>query len=135
MRLVSDDPEVRMPPPESNLSMTPEEIALIGRWIDQGAEYKPHWSTIPPEQAALPDVEDAAWPSNAIDYFVLDELEQRGWSPSDVANKETLIRRVTFDLTGLPPTVDEIDARRKSRSRQALGKRQIRSLKLQVGIL
>ncbi|GAB5517786.1 MAG: DUF1553 domain-containing protein [Rhodothermales bacterium] len=109
-RLVSDDPDVRMPPPESNLSMTPEEIALIGRWIDQGAEYKPHWSTIPPEQAKRPDVDDAEWPTNTIDYFVLDELERRGWSPSNAASKETLIRRVTFDLTGLPPTVAEIDA-------------------------
>ncbi|MEM1092966.1 MAG: DUF1553 domain-containing protein [Bacteroidota bacterium] len=109
-RLISTDPDVVMPPPESNLTMTDREIALIGRWIEQGAEYKEHWSTISPESAALPAVADADWPSNDIDYFVLAELEQRAWAPSAEASKETLIRRVTFDLTGLPPTVDEIDA-------------------------
>ena len=109
-RLTSDNPEYRMPPPESNLALTPEEIAIILKWIEQGAEYKPHWSLIPPEQPDLPDVTDTAWPRNDIDYFVLARLEEETLHPADEAAKETLIRRVTFDLTGLPPTLEEIDA-------------------------
>ncbi len=109
-RLVSDDPAYQMPPPESNLTIAPDEIATILKWIEQGAAYKPHWSLIPPEKPALPDVEDAAWPRNGIDHFVLARLAREGLKPSDEASKETLIRRVSFDLTGLPPTIEEIDA-------------------------
>ena len=109
-RLVSDDPGYRMPPPESNLSIAPEEIATILKWIEQGAEYKPHWSLIPPEKPPLPDVEDAGWSRNGVDRFVLARLEREGLKPAEEAAKETLIRRVTFDLTGLPPTIEEIDA-------------------------
>ena len=109
-RLTSDDPEYVMPPPESNLALTPEEIAILLKWIEQGAKYKSHWSLIRPEHPDLPAVEEAAWPRNGIDHFILDRLEEEGLSPSDEAAKETLLRRVTFDLTGLPPTLDEIDA-------------------------
>lgn len=109
-RLISDDPDYRMPPPESNLALTPDEIALILKWIEQGATYKPHWSLIPPEKPDLPAVENAAWPRNGIDFFVLARLEEEALAPTDEASKETLLRRVTFDLTGLPPTLDEIDA-------------------------
>ena len=108
-RLISDDPDYRMPPPESNLHVTPEEAAMIFKWIEQGAEYKPHWSLIPPVKPELPEIDDPAWPRNGIDYFILDRLEREGLSPSTAAAKETLIRRVTFDLTGLPPALEEVD--------------------------
>ncbi len=109
-RIISDDPEFMMPPPESNLTLSEYEKALITRWIEQGAEWKPHWSFISPEKPDQPPVEDAAWPRNGIDHFVLARLEREGLNPSEEASKETLIRRVTFDLTGLPPTIAEIDA-------------------------
>ncbi len=109
-RLVSNDPDYRMPPPESNLIVTSEEVALILKWIEQGAEYKPHWSLIPPEMPELPHVDRPEWPENGIDYFILRRLQQEGLMPQPKADRETLIRRVTFDLTGLPPTIAEIDA-------------------------
>lgn len=109
-RLVSEDPDYRMPPAESNLHVAPEEVAMILKWIEQGAEYKPHWAFIPPAKPELPAVADPSWPRNGIDYFILDRLEREGLRPAPEAAKETLLRRVTFDLTGLPPTLEEIDA-------------------------
>src|SRR5262249_2903784 len=82
----------------------------LGRWIEQGAKWQNHWAFIPPQRPALPAVKDAAWPRNPIDHFVLARLERAGLRPSPEAPRETLIRRVTFDLTGLPPTPEEIDA-------------------------
>lgn len=109
-RIISADPEYRMPPPESNLNVTEREIALIAKWIEQGAEWKSHWSFLPLEVQSPPKVKDKEWPRNTIDHFVLNRLEQEGLNPSPRADKEQLIRRVTFDLTGLPPTISEIDA-------------------------
>ena len=109
-RVSSDDPDYRMPPPESNLALSAEEAAIIFRWIEQGAEYKRHWSLIPPVKPDLPKVTPADWPKNGIDYFVLRRLSREGLTPSPPATRETLIRRATFDLTGLPPTIEEIDA-------------------------
>jgi hypothetical protein len=108
-RILSDDPDVHMPPPESNLTLSAEEKALLIRWIEEGAEYKPHWAFIPPEKTALPTVRDTAWVRNGIDAFILSRLERDGLTPASEASRETLIRRVTFDLTGLPPTLDELD--------------------------
>ncbi|MCY4171122.1 MAG: DUF1553 domain-containing protein [Bacteroidetes bacterium] len=108
-RITSSDPDHQMPPPESNLTISDHEIALIGRWIDQGAEWKPHWSFIPPTDLPVPSVQLDDWPSNQIDYFVLSRLEQEGLIPSAEANRGTLLRRVTFDITGLPPTIEELD--------------------------
>ncbi len=107
-RVVSDDPEVQMPPPESNLSLTEQEVAVLTRWIEQGAEYKPHWSFIKPEKPEVPTVA-SEWPENDVDRFTLATMEQKELSPSEPASKEKLIRRATFDLTGLPPTVQEVD--------------------------
>ena len=107
-RIVADDPEVMMPPPESNLSLSEQEVAVLTRWIEQGAEYKPHWSFITPEKPEVPDV-TSAWPKNDVDRFTLTAMEQEELAPSEPATKEKLIRRVTFDLTGLPPTVQEVD--------------------------
>lgn len=108
-RIISDEPDFMMPPPASNLSITDREIAILKRWIEQGAEYKKHWSFIPPEKPGLPDVENEEWPQNEIDYFVLNKMEEMEFSPSERASKEKLIRRVSFDLTGLPPTVNEVN--------------------------
>ena len=107
-RVTSDDPEVQMPPPESNLTISEEEVAVLTRWIEQGAEYKPHWSFIKPEMHLVPEL-SSEWPNNDVDHFILAKLDQKGFSPSERASKEKLIRRVTFDLTGLPPTVAEVN--------------------------
>jgi len=107
-RISSNDPEERMPPADSGLTLTLNEIELLGRWIDQGAQYQPHWSLIPPARPALPAVQRRGWPRNPIDCFVLAKLEQEGLQPSPEADRRTLLRRVTLDLTGLPPTIAEI---------------------------
>lgn len=108
-RLASEDPNYMMPPPTSNLSLTDREIAILERWIEQGAEYKPHWAFIPQEQQKLPEVTNNGWPVNEIDKFVLAKIEKEGMEPSPKADREKLLRRVSFDLTGLPPTVEELD--------------------------
>ena len=99
-----------MPPPESNLSLNGYEKDVLKKWIEQGAEWKQHWAFIPPRKAELPEVNDRSWPANDIDYFVLHKLEAQGMKPSGLAEREKMIRRISFDLTGLPPTPDEIDA-------------------------
>ena len=109
-RIISEDDKVKMPLPESNLSLTREEIAIIAKWIEQGAEYKTHWSLIKPELPRLPKVKNSGWPANPIDYFILSQLESQGLRPSEQVMRETLIRRLSFDLTGLPPTFAEVDA-------------------------
>jgi hypothetical protein len=108
-RIISDDPDYMMPTPTSNLSLTNREILLIKKWIEQGAEYKPHWAFIPVANAELPGVENREWPKNEIDYFILNKIEDAEAEPSPEANRETLLRRLSFDLTGLPPTVEELD--------------------------
>ncbi len=108
-RISSEDPDEVMPPIDSGKTLTPDQISLVRRWIEQGAPWKEHWAFVPPRRQELPLVSDQGWPQNAIDYFVLAKLDQREWKPSPEAEKETLIRRVTFDLTGLPPTPVEVD--------------------------
>lgn len=109
-RIMSADPEEVMPPPESNLYLSSYEIDLLERWIDQGAEWKAHWSFIAPQKVDLPTVKKKTWPKNAIDHFTLAQMESKGLKPSKEASKEKLIRRLSFDLRGLPPTLAEIDA-------------------------
>lgn len=109
-RIISEDPDYQMPPPESNLTLTSYEKAVLTRWIEEGAEYKPHWAFIKPENHALPTVKNQKWSRNPIDQFVLAKLEQKGLQPSEEADKETLLRRLSLDLTGLPPTLEEINA-------------------------
>ncbi len=108
-RIIADDPAIQMPPPESHLSLSPYEKALIARWIEQGAKWKKHWAFIPPQKPKLPDLEDDK-SENEIDYFIRAKLKEVGLKPSPEADKERLIRRVTMDLTGLPPTIAELDA-------------------------
>ena len=98
-----------MPPPESNLQLSDYEIALLKRWIEQGAEWKAHWAFIPPEKPAFPKVKKAGWPKNSIDLFTLAKMEAAGLSPNEEAPETKLIRRLSFDLSGLPPTLKEID--------------------------
>jgi len=106
-RVTSDDPDMVMPPPDSDRSLSQEQIDILRRWIDQGAEYEGHWSFVPPERPVPPNSEDESL--GAIDRFIREQLIQRGLQHTGSADKETLIRRVTFDLTGLPPTISEID--------------------------
>lgn len=109
-RILSDDPQVGMPPPESNLSLSAEEKAILIRWIEQGAEFEEHWAFSPPERPDIPEVQDTDWPRDDLDRFVLARIERAGLAPAEAASREEWIRRATFDLTGLPPTVPEIDA-------------------------
>ncbi|MEM9720636.1 MAG: DUF1553 domain-containing protein [Bacteroidota bacterium] len=109
-RLTSHDPEVQMPPPESGLRVSEYEVTLLEKWIDQGAKWKKHWAFIPPQKTQLPKISQKGWPHNEIDHYILSKLEQNGLSPSESASKQALIRRLSFDLTGLPPTLAEIDA-------------------------
>nr|WP_295926832.1 DUF1553 domain-containing protein [uncultured Dyadobacter sp.] len=109
-RLIADDPELKMPPPASNLKLSVKEIAVLTRWIEQGAEYKPHWSFIKPEKPGIPKPGLAGWAKSPIDHFILERLETENLVPSPEASREDLIRRASFDLTGLPPTLAEIDA-------------------------
>ena len=108
-RLLSSDSEVVMPPPESHLELTDHEIATILKWIDQGGEYKPHWSFLTPSNSPVRTNKTDLWDENEIDFFVRKKLESKAISPAPKANKETLIRRLSFSLTGLPPSIEEID--------------------------
>ena len=110
-RIASDDETCRMPPAAlGHEKLTDREINLIRRWIEQGARWLKHWSFIPPKRPGLPRVKTRDWPRNGIDYFVLRRLEREGIRPSPEADQATLLRRVTLDLTGLPPTPAEADA-------------------------
>ncbi|MBI3840100.1 MAG: DUF1553 domain-containing protein [Planctomycetia bacterium] len=108
-RITSSDPEEHMPPSKSGKKLSPAQIELITRWIDQGARWEKHWAFIPPSWPALPAVHEASWIRNPVDAFVLARLDSEGLQPSPEADKTTLIRRVTLDLTGLPPTPPEVD--------------------------
>ena len=109
-RLISPDEDHRMPPVSSGLKIRSEQIHLIRKWIEQGAPWQQHWSFIPPKRAVFPRVSNTNWIRNGIDYFVLKQLETEGLYPASEATRETLIRRLSLDLTGLPPSLEEIDA-------------------------
>ncbi|MEM8945908.1 MAG: PSD1 and planctomycete cytochrome C domain-containing protein [Planctomycetota bacterium] len=110
-RIISDDPEIRMPPPESNKPpLNPREIATLKRWIAEGAVYETHWAFEPPRRPTPPNSGKADRIRHPIDRFVTAKLDERGWSPSPRADKRTLIRRASFDLTGLPPSLSQINA-------------------------
>lgn len=109
-RVTSTDPDEKMPPPDSGHSLTDAQIDLLRRWIDQGAKWDTHWAYTAPERPEPPVPANFGWVRNPIDQFVLARLEREGLKPSPEADKVTLLRRVTFDLTGLPPTPAEIDA-------------------------
>ena len=109
-RITTDNPDDLMPPPKSNLKLTSEQKGLLKRWIEQGAIWAAHWSFEKPVRASVPRVSNAAnRVRNPIDNFILARLAQEGLNPSEEAPRATLLRRVTLDLTGLPPTIDEMD--------------------------
>lgn len=108
-RIFSTDPTSIMPTPESHKTLTPQQKELLKAWILEGAEYQGHWSFIPPVKPELPQVRNTAWIRNPIDRFVLAELERRGLEPSPEAEMRSLVRRVCLDLTGLPPTREEVE--------------------------
>jgi hypothetical protein len=111
IRIFSTDPKEIMPPPKSHLTLTDREKNLIKDWVDQGAEYESHWAFVaPPGEIPIPETTDKSWAKNPIDQFILARLEREKLPPSPPAAPERWLRRVTFDLTGLPPTLPEIDA-------------------------
>jgi hypothetical protein len=107
-RILSTDVKVMMPTPESHLSLTAREKAILVKWVEEGAEYKPHWAFTKVESPAVPKVKNEKWVKNDIDRFILNKLEDKGIAPSAEAEKTTLLRRVYLDLTGLPPTPEEV---------------------------
>ena len=109
-RIASTDADEQMPPADSGRKLSAKQIELVRRWIEQGAKWQGHWSFIPPRRPALPAVAPGEGVRNPIDAFVLSRLEQEGLAPAVEAERTTLIRRVTLDLTGLPPTPVEVDS-------------------------
>jgi cytochrome c553 len=110
-RVRSDDPNEVMPPPRSGHKRpSPQEIDRLTKWIEQGARYARHWSYVKPSRPNPPLVKDSAWSRNPVDRFLLEAMEREGLSPSPEADRSTLIRRVALDLTGLPPSVEEVEA-------------------------
>jgi hypothetical protein len=110
-RIAPDNPARRMPPPYSDRKpLTEKEVATIRTWIEQGAKWQGHWSFTAPVRPELPAVQNQSWVRNPIDAFVLARLEKEGLKPSPETDRARLLRRVSFDLTGLPPTVGELDA-------------------------
>lgn len=105
LRISSKDTAEVMPPPSSNLSLSEKEIALIKKWISQGAKFRKHWAFIPPEKINPPDLEDD-WIKNDIDKFILKKLDESGLDPNPESEKHFLLKRVAFDLTGLPPDLE-----------------------------
>jgi hypothetical protein len=108
-RITTSDTSLLMPPPSSNLKLSPLEVKIIEKWIRQGAEYKKHWAFIPPEKPEIPLAGEKKWVQNEIDHFILAKLREKGLEPNEEADRETLLRRVSIDLTGLPPDVKSQD--------------------------
>jgi len=114
-RVTAKNERARMPPSKLGRPLTPRQVQLLARWIEQGAPWQPHWSFIAPRRPAVPQAPvpgTGAWGNNAIDAFILDRLQREGLRPAPAAERATLVRRVTLDLTGLPPTPDEVEAAR-----------------------
>ncbi len=109
-RIETDDPDDRMPPPESNLTLSESERSLLRQWIKAGAPWEEHWAFVPPTRPGLPPTTEPEWVRNPIDHFVAETRSKQGaLKPAKVANPERLLRRLTIDLTGLPPTLEELD--------------------------
>ena len=119
-RMVTSDEDDLMPPPDSGKSLTREEIERIRKWINQGASYETHWSYVAPSRPSLPDVKNLDWIQQPIDSFVLSNLESKQHRPSQQADPTTLVRRLHFDLTGLPPTPQDVQRFKKALSKDQL---------------
>ena len=118
-RITSTNADDVMPQNKTGQTLTPAQIALIKKWIEQGAPWEGHWAYLPPVRSAVPSVSKSTWPKNSIDNFILARLEKEKLRPSSEADKRTLIRRLSFDLTGLPPTPAEVEAFTKNKNRDA----------------
>jgi hypothetical protein len=122
-KIFANSPDDLMPPPESNLSLSATEKETVRRWIAEGAQYQPHWAFIPPPAVVpIPKITNRRWPRNEIDQFIMARLEREKLSPSPEANRTRWLRRVSFDLTGLPPKPHEIDQFLADRSADAYEK-------------
>lgn len=109
-RILSNDPTFQMPPPKSNLVLSEREKAMLIKWIDQGADWKEHWAFIKPQKVSSPEIKNKNWPQeNEIDAFIYKGLEVNGFEPTEKADKERLLRRLSMDLRGLPPSIEEIE--------------------------
>ena len=108
-RIETNDPSILMPLPESHLTkLNHDEIDLFRKWINEGAKYEKHWAFVPPVKAALPEVSDKDWTKNEIDNFILHKMDQKGYKPNEAASREILIKRAFADITGLPPSYQEV---------------------------
>src|SRR5205807_10578181 len=108
--ITSADPATRMPPPKSGKKLSERLVALLRQWIEQGASWSTHWAFIPPRRPESPPVKTPSWVRNPIDAFILARLEREGLQPAPEADRVTLLRRLSLDLIGLPPTLGELDA-------------------------
>lgn len=109
-RIISTAPDYQMPTPAAHVGLLNEhEVAIIKKWIEQGAKYERHWAFTPPQKSLLPKVDNKDWCENPIDYFILHKLEEEGLKPNEEADKERLLKRAAFDLTGLPPSIEMMD--------------------------
>ena len=109
-RVTSTDPHYMMPVPDSHIpALTPDQVALFKKWIEQGAKYERHWAFAAPVKSRVPALKDNKWCRNEIDYFVLNQLNEKGMTPKEEADKERLLKRVSIDLTGLPPGIEMMD--------------------------
>jgi hypothetical protein len=109
-RILTDDEDLVMPPRDQKQQLSKQDKEILKAWVEQGAPWRGHWSFEPVRRPAEPTVQNKAWPKNGIDFFVKKRLEEEGLSPSEIAAKHTLLRRISLDLTGLPPTIAELDA-------------------------
>lgn len=109
-RITSSDPDEVMPPRASGKKLSQHEVEVLSQWVREGAQYAGHWSYLKPVRPELPPLKDASWPRNPIDYFIASRLEREGLRPSPEADRYAVIRRLSLDLTGLPPSVAEVDA-------------------------
>ncbi|MEO7675550.1 MAG: DUF1549 domain-containing protein, partial [Verrucomicrobiota bacterium] len=109
-RITQSDPDEIMPPPKENKPLTGGEIELLKKWIQQGAPYEKHWAFVKPVRPALPKIKNKRWPKNALDHFILAKIEAAKLKPSAPAERATLVRRLSLDLTGLPATPAEVEA-------------------------
>ena len=121
-RITTSDTAELMPPPASNLKLSPREIALLEKWIRQGAKYEKHWAFVPPRKSQLPNVKNNSWSKNEIDHFILAKMEEKDLEPNPEADKERLLKRVCLDLTGLPPSLEQMEVFQADQSPNAYEK-------------
>ncbi len=121
-RITSTDADTQMPPPDSGKTLTKAEITLLKQWIQSGADYQPHWAYVAPKRSPVPRVKETTWSAHWIDRFILAHLETHGERPAPDADRLTLLRRVYFDLVGLPPTPADVDKFLKDPDQQALAR-------------